>query len=391
MWGSDHANLPSHRFLKVNLKLGIIRTSSIGDVVLASACLTLLRELGITSQVVWVGRSPSLELLESSYPEVNFVNIDLVIAEDEEGGLRGLVRRLSHLDLMVDLQNNLRSKLICRRLNKDFNIPFYVSPKKHLDRSRMVITSRFRRRDQGLPREILKPKFRQVNLMLEGLLRGLKNHLPDTEYDGIRHFRARPALSVGSAQFKGTWVREMKFGQWIAIAPGAAYPTKQAPLAVLLDILRKLKDKLQIYSEGEPVGLVILGAESERSVALRLFDEVRWPHSVLNLVGKLSLHESTAVLEKSQVVITNDSGLAHVAEAIGRPVAILFGPTVEGFGFTPWRPNSHAFSADIGCRPCSKHGKAPCRYQDHLCFYKINTNFVVDFVSSKISTSSGGV
>jgi hypothetical protein len=47
---------------------------------------------------------------------------------------------------------------------------------------------------------------------------------------------------------------------------------------------------------------------------------------------------------------------------------VLFGPTVEAFGFAPRMRESRAFSLLLGCRPCSKHGKVACRYGDRLCF-----------------------
>ena len=78
--------------------------------------------------------------------------------------------------------------------------------------------------------------------------------------------------------------------------------------------------------------------------------------------------------------MTNDSAMAHLSEAVGTPAGVLFGPTTESFGFSPHLKTSRSFSADVGCRPCSKHGHIPCRYQYKRCFYDICEEEVVSFL-----------
>ena len=101
---------------------------------------------------------------------------------------------------------------------------------------------------------------------------------------------------------------------------------------------------------------------------------------VLNLAGKLTLWESSLAIKESAIILSNDSSLCHIGEAVGTRSAVLFGPTVESFGFAPRHPESQAFSAPLGCRPCSKHGKAECRYGDKLCFSLIPAAEVAGFI-----------
>jgi ADP-heptose:LPS heptosyltransferase len=55
--------------------------------------------------------------------------------------------------------------------------------------------------------------------------------------------------------------------------------------------------------------------------------------------------------------VSNDTGLLHVAEQIGKPSIALMGPAPFGF---PSRPKTKIFEIDLSCRPCSKHGQGPC-------------------------------
>ena len=102
---------------------------------------------------------------------------------------------------------------------------------------------------------------------------------------------------------------------------------------------------------------------------------------MLNFVGQTSIMETAHILSQCNVLLSNDSSLAHLSEAVDTPTAVLFGPTIESFGFAPRMEISQAFSANLGCRPCSKHGKVACRYQDKACFTSINTASVATHLS----------
>jgi ADP-heptose:LPS heptosyltransferase len=130
--------------------------------------------------------------------------------------------------------------------------------------------------------------------------------------------------------------------------------------------------------------LLFLGDESDRKVALELGDLISWPHATLNLAGKLSLWESALALKEADVLLSNDSSLAHISEAVDTPAAVLFGPTIEAFGFSPRMRTSKAFSTTIGCRPCSKHGKTPCRYSDQACFTGLDSKSIAEFLIERV-------
>src|SRR3989338_7149004 len=94
------------------LRVGILRTSSIGDVVLASACLTLLSEIDLPVEVLWLGRNPALQLLRDAYPGLPVVEVT------KDPSIPELVQQLQGTAFLLDLQGNWRSRLLARAFKK---------------------------------------------------------------------------------------------------------------------------------------------------------------------------------------------------------------------------------------------------------------------------------
>ncbi|MES2746216.1 MAG: glycosyltransferase family 9 protein [Bdellovibrionota bacterium] len=356
------------------IKIGIMRSTSIGDVVLATACIDLLKQIPAPVHITWVGRKPALSLIANAFPEIRCVDFD----PDTSNYADKVAAELKDVHFVIDLQTNLRSKLICRALKKDYRIPSYSARKRSYERGKMVMVSRLRGRRKALPPEMQKTDVYQFEMMLRTLRVALQRHLPVEMQDGLEKLVARPSL-LSEHTVETPWQKEMKFGRWIAMAPGAAYETKQAPLSLLQTIMELLHQQISNdpVLKQETVGILFVGNEKERDIALALLDRVDWKGPVLNLAGKLNLWETSLAIKEVDALVCNDSALLHIAESVGVPVAALFGPTVEAFGFPPWQEDSRSFSSNLGCRPCSKHGKQDCRYDDKLCFGLIQPAAVV--------------
>lgn len=287
---------------------------------------------------------------------------------------------LKQCSVVVDLQTNHRSRWIARRLRKS-GVPVFSADKRASFRFLLVIRSwirgrLFRKRASEQP-----PIKHQFKMMLDAVYAALQSMgITDAQALG----EARPKLNLNSlTSSDASWLREMEFGQWLAIAAGASFPTKRPPTEVLKDSLLELRS---LWPEDRPVpGIVFIGGPEDRPAAVELLDETHWKGPVINLAGKLSLEDTARAISKASVLLSSDSGLSHIAEALGVPVAVLFGPTVEEFGFLPHGPSSKAYSSTLGCRPCSKHGKQPCRYGDKLCFNSIDTRSVSRHLSSLLT------
>ena len=348
-----------------SLKIGIIRTSSIGDVILGTACLDYLRQVAPEAEIIWVGRSPSLHLVHQCWPSV-------VPLEIPSGGSskksREIFQTLKTCDAVIDLQTNFRSRMMMASLRRA-KIPVFVADKAPRFRTKLVVFGWLRGRLARLPASSKIAPTLQFRMMLDALHRAL---VFLKKSDAASLGRSRPNLPNNFlAQIEQSWALEMSFGNWVAVSPGASHEPKRAPTEVFADILGALA--AQCIGETTIPGLVFLGGAADRVAAVTLMDQLSWPGAVVNLAGKLTLDQTMLALTKVKTLLSNDSGLAHIAEAVGTPVAVLFGPTSEAFGFSPHLANSQSFSSDTGCRPCSKHGKTPCRYNDQMCFRSIDT------------------
>ena len=147
---------------------------------------------------------------------------------------------------------------------------------------------------------------------------------------------------------------------FVAIAPGAAHATKRWPARHW----RELADRLDAAGRS----VVVLGTAAERGA----FGGTR----AIDACG-IGLGPTAALLRRAQVAITNDSGLMHVAAAVGTPLIALFGPTVASFGFAPGGDTVTRLERALPCRPCSPFGSAHCPVRHHRCMIDITPADVV--------------
>jgi lipopolysaccharide heptosyltransferase II len=137
---------------------------------------------------------------------------------------------------------------------------------------------------------------------------------------------------------------------YAAIVPGAAHATKRWPVGHWVDLARRLRER--------GLAVVALGAEHERGL-------VASP-DVTDLCG-VGLGVTAALLSGAAVTVAGDTGLLHVAAAVGTPVVVLFGPTTPAFGYAPYRARSRILERPLPCRPCSVYGGPLCPMRHHRC------------------------
>ena len=95
--------------------------------------------------------------------------------------------------------------------------------------------------------------------------------------------------------------------------------------------------------------VVVVGTSDD----LRHFDgrDMLFPAHVRSFVDRLSLRQTAELLASAGVVVGNDSGLSHVAAAVGTPTVMLFGPTPDlSLGALP--SNVRVMRAGVACEPC---------------------------------------
>ena len=120
---------------------------------------------------------------------------------------------------------------------------------------------------------------------------------------------------------------------------------------------------LEVVARGAGFRPVVVGGPEDRGLAQQLVAG----GAGASAAGEFSLQETGALLARAAVAVSGDTGVMHMATGVGTPVIALFGPTVEQFGFFPYRASAAVLQQDLGCRPCSATGTATCPLGHHRC------------------------
>ena len=177
-------------------------------------------------------------------------------------------------------------------------------------------------------------------------------------------------IGDGARERAEAWLMEHGLGggsaRLAALAPGAAHATKRWPVAHWLALADRLR--------GAGYAPIVVGGPDDRGGAQQLAGHAE------SAAGECSLQETGALLARAAVLVTNDTGVMHMATGVGTPVVALFGPTVEQFGFFPYHARARVLQRDLDCRPCSAMGTATCPLGHHRCLRDITPADVVQAV-----------
>jgi ADP-heptose:LPS heptosyltransferase len=124
--------------------------------------------------------------------------------------------------------------------------------------------------------------------------------------------------------------------KWIGIAPFAAHDSKMYPLNLMKEVITKLSEKHKIFLFG--------GGKLEIDILNSFEDKFK---NVINLAGKLSLNEELDIISNLDVMLSMDSGNAHLAAMLGKKVITIWGVTHPFAGFAPFnQPLEYALLSD---------------------------------------------
>jgi len=165
----------------------------------------------------------------------------------------------------------------------------------------------------------------------------------------------------------------------IAVCPGSgdswrdtAY-FKRWPQENFLKLCAKLSDGLRAK-------ILLFGSKPEAGVCSYISSGLK--NDVINLCGKIDLEEFCAAVSLCNLVITNDGGPFHIAQALGKKAIVLFGPVDEKvYGAYPVTDNCVIFSKHISCRPCYKSFRFSGCNLDKQCLREIGVDEV--FLAAK--------
>jgi lipopolysaccharide heptosyltransferase II len=204
-------------------------------------------------------------------------------------------------------------------------------------------------------------------------------HEVQRQLDLVRHAGAKPqpdkapglSFALRAADLASVRARLLRLGidagrPWLLLHPGASAASRRYPPGLWARVLGLLARRT-----GLPV--VITGSAAETA----LVEEIRIASGAAahSLAGQLSLGELGAALRLAAVALTNNSGPAHIAAAVGTPVVDLYALTNPQH--TPWKVRSRVLFKDVPCRFCFK---STCPAGHHECLAGVAPERVVEAV-----------
>lgn len=337
------------------MKFLIIRFSSIGDIVLTTPLIRCLKQQVPDAEIHFLTKSTYLQILASN-PYIDKIHY-------LEQSLQLIIKELQreNFDYIIDLHHNLRSMKVKDALKvKSFaynklNVQkwFYTSFKWNM-----------------LPDVHIVDRYMET---VESF--GVKN-----DGAGLDYFIAREDV------INETDLPTSHSAGYVGVVIGAALNTKKYPF----HHIKKLCELLD-----HPI--ILLGGleDADEGDRIAASDSIK----IYNACGKFGLNESADLVRRAKLVVTNDTGLMHIAAAYKRPIISLWGNTVPEFGMYPYYGSNYLqqFSAQgtvhklpyemieiqkLRCRPCSKIGYDSCPLGHFKCMERIDPEMVFTRIKS---------
>ncbi len=327
------------------VKILILRFSSIGDIVLTTPVVRCIKKQYPEAEIHFCTKKSYVPLLEHNPYITKIIPL--------EGKLKDVLReiRKTRYDQVIDLHNNLRTLIL---------------------KSFVPIGTRVKSFPKINLRKLMAVRFKKIAF------------LPDVHIVD-RYFRAAAQLGIKNdglgldyflpSDFEAKLLPENYRSNYIAVAIGAQFATKQLPVHKVIEICQKTGARF-----------VLIGGPEDR----RRGDEIAAScEHVLNVCGDYSLHGSAVLVRDAALVLTNDTGMMHIAAAFGKKIVSVWGNTVPEFGMYPYLPGKEDhFSIHeikgLSCRPCSKIGFQACPLKHFDCMEKQDPDEIARDIRQKL-------
>jgi heptosyltransferase-2 len=337
-----------------DIKRVVVRgTNWVGDAVMTIPALRELRRVLPDAHITLATRSWS----EGLFRDADFLDQLLIYDRRGVGSVARATRewRAQSFDLAILFQNAFEAAIIAAIARVPLRVGYGTDGRRALLTHTLPLPSWHRERHEV---------FYYLNIIseLEKLLRGSSGVMEreprfDLRVNAARQAGARELLKAHGASISGPL---------IALCPGSTNSrAKRWPSERYAALADRFVDEMGAR-------VVLIGSPEEVEVSRAISEQMR--RQPVMLTGRTNLSEAVAVLSISDLLITNDTGPAHIAAALLRPTLVIFGPTDP----TTTRPFSQ--SAQIIRRPPEC---APCMLRDCPIDHRCMTAITHDEVFSR--------
>ena len=326
----------------------VIRFSSIGDIILSTPLLRVLRERFPQGQIDYVTRTEYAGLVRHN------ANLNVTHEFDAATGFPGLRElkkklRRERYDLVIDLHNSIRS----RYLRSMLGVGSIVKVDKRIKERTLLVKFKKNTYKSATPvADRYIETVHEFGIQKDG--KGPELYIPDEILFGVSGKIAKLHLN--------------QYDHVVGICPFAKHATKEWPVERFVELgVNAVKDL--------NCAVMIFGGTQERGrseLFVQALSGSIGGERIFNFTGELSLVETAAAMQYCDAIVCNDSGLMHVATAMEKKVVAIFGPTVEEFGFFPQGGHSVVLERKgLYCRPCSHLGLPRCPEGHFRCMKDI--------------------
>lgn len=347
----------------------MFQTAFIGDVILSIPLLKNIRRHYPQSKIVYFCRPAVSPFLLSSGL------VDSVI-EADKGNRKKWRESLSRLhsesfDLVFCPHESLRSAFAVRSLNAKKRIGYYKWW------NRLFFDSRVRR-----PMDMPEP-LRQLSLLAaESASFRVEFNKWVLENRAVNlRTQKTTAVNISDSSFEFLMDIESQEGKadrqiTIGLAPGSVWETKKWPW---LSYAALAKDLIRAGHQ-----VLLFGSSAEKEICQKI---TQLEPKVQDYSGEGDLSRAFERMKQIDVLVSNDSGLMHVAAAAGTPTVAIFGPTTLSLGYQPWNKKAIVVQKELSCRPCGAHGHKKCPIGTHACMKEVSADEVLKAVNSLLPIS----
>jgi len=326
---------------KVLDKILIIQTAFIGDVILATVVIEALCSEYPNAQIDMLIRKGNEGLLQN-HPKLS----KLWIWDKKNSKLKNQIKlikqfRKENYDVIVNLQRYLSSGIFTVFSGAKTTIGFNKNPLSFLFSHHLPhrITKGVHETDRNL--SLLSPLFASKETKM-------RLYPSDIDFKKVAEYKNKP---------------------YIVIAPTSVWYTKQFPENKWIEFINRIEKNLIIYLIGGPDDYSKIEEIISKSGNV----------NCINLSGKLSFLESTALMKDAKMNYVNDSAPMHMASAINAPTTAIYCSTIPEFGFGPKSDKSYIIEVQekLECRSCGLHGRKECKETHFDCANKIKVEQLI--------------
>jgi heptosyltransferase-2 len=327
------------------MKVLVIRLSSIGDIVLTTPVLRCLKTQRPEITIHYLTKSSFRQVVEHNPYVDKFHYFDKSLSDT----IKEL--KSENFDFIIDLHNNFRTGKIKRSLDAHA-----FTFRKLNFRKWLLVNFKI----DVMPKESIVSRYMET----------VKHFGVHNDDKGLDYFTGK------DLQIKDNDIPMSHRMGYIGFVIGGSYNTKKLPVEKWIELC-----KLVDYP------IILLGGpeDAEDGNEISAIDKIR----IYNSCGKFKLNESALLVQMSRLIVTNDTGLMHIAAAYNKKIISVWGNTSPRMGMFPYyNPRSGEKGSEIVvnnklyCHPCSKLGFEKCPEGHFRCMNELKMNELADFIKN---------